>query len=187
VAAGKCKYCDNDLGEHALYCPHCLVPVAQPPRPRRPSNLTLCLGAALIFGLPCVWAISGEVKTRPAAPVTVQAAAKPTAAAPNQVESLIARCGPPDQDVSTAYNDPRPPIPFRVLTYGAQHLQFAFIPGGGTHMGDPPPYRWVLSGVLDTSSNQRITAAQAAERMSCADLSAGSASSTSAPDPEPQP
>jgi predicted RNA-binding Zn-ribbon protein involved in translation (DUF1610 family) len=178
----KCEYCGDELSENALYCPNCMVPIARPARPRRPSNLTLCLSAALVFGLPCVWAISGEVKTKPVAPATVQAASKPKATAPDAAALLISRCGPADQDVSTANNDPRPPIPFRVLTYDEQHLRFAFVPGGGAQIGDPPPYRWALSGILDMSNNERITAEQAAQRMSCVDPTAlASAAATPAP------
>jgi len=92
----------------------------------------------------------------------------PAPRAVDQAKALIQSCGAPDRDMSTANNDPRPPIPFRVLSYNSQHLQFAFVPGGGAQIGDPPPYRWALSGILDLTTNQRISLQAATERMSCA-------------------
>lgn len=171
----RCSYCDSELGPNALYCQKCLVPVALPTRRRRPGTLSLFLGVSLIFGSPCAWVIAGQIRNHlakePVSHTVVHAASLPATHAANavdQAKALIQRCGPPDKDMSTANNDPRPPIPFRVLDYTNEHLRFAFVPGGGAQIGDPPPYIWKLSGVLDTSTNQRITPAQAAEVMSCA-------------------
>lgn len=97
----------------------------------------------------------------------VHAAAVPEAPAVDQAQALIRSCGVPDRDISTANNDPRPPIPFRLLDYNNQHLRFAFVPGGGAKIGDPPPYRWALSGILDSSTNQRVSLQEAADRMGC--------------------
>lgn len=173
MPGGKCQYCGADLSENAIYCKHCLVPVVRPTPKRRPSNFTLCLSVAMIFGLPCVWAITGQVKANALATTTVQAAAKPAVPVSDPVQMLISSCGKPDQDMSTADNDPPPPIPFRVLTYAAAHLQFDFVPGPGSQMGDPSPHQWLLSGILDTSTNQQIGLADAAQRMSCVDPSIG--------------
>jgi hypothetical protein len=170
-ATGKsqCSYCGGDLGPNALYCPKCLVPVAQLAPKRRPSTLSLLLGVSLVFGGPSAWVIGGQYRSQllnasPAQTVVHAAAPQPPV---DQAEALIRGCGAPDRDVSTANNDPRPPIPFRVLDYGSQHLQFAFIPGGGAKIGDPPPYIWALSGILDSTTNQRISLQEAAGRMSC--------------------
>lgn len=171
-AAKKCLYCDGEIGPNALYCPNCMVPIAQLPRRRHPGTLSLFLCVSLLFGSPCAWVIAGQLRSRiekdVRARATVHAASIHTAKADNQAKALIRQCGPPDRDVSTAYSDPRPPIPFRVLTYSNQHLQFDFVPGGGAQIGDPPPYVWALSGILDTTTNQRITLGQATERMDCA-------------------
>ena len=169
----RCSYCDSELGSNALYCQKCLVPIALPPRRRRPGTLSLFLGVSLIFGSPCAWVIAGQIRSHLAKePISqtavVHAASLHASKAVDQAQALIQRCGPPDKDMSTANNDPRPPIPFRVLDYTNEHLRFAFVPGGGAKIGDPPPYIWTLSGILDTSTNQRITLAQAAEVMSCA-------------------
>jgi hypothetical protein len=192
-AMAQCDYCGGEIGPNALYCPNCLVPIAQPPRRRRPGTLSLFLGVTLLFGSPCAWVIAGQYRGRigkavePAA--TVHAASLHTAKAVNQAEALIRQCGPPDHDVSTAYNDPRPPIPFRAMTYSNQHLQFAFVPGGDARIGDPPPYTWTLSGILDTTTNHRLTLPEAADRMGCATsaLSRNSAAPSTASAPASDP
>lgn len=167
-----CSYCGGDLSANALYCPKCLVPIAQPARRRHPGTLSLLLGVSLVFGGPCAWVISGQYRNRilktSLSQTTVHAASIPTPRVVDQAQALIRSCGAPDRDVSTANNDPRPPIPFRMLDYGDPHLQFGFVPGGGAKIGDPPPYSWALSGVLDSATNQRISLQEAAERMSCA-------------------
>lgn len=172
-AMTQCLYCNGEIGPNALYCPNCLVPIAQPPRRRRPGTLSLCLGVSLLFGSPCAWVIAGQYRNQIGKAVrsaaVVHAASIHTVKAVNQAESLLRQCGPPDNDVSTAYNDPRPPIPFRVISYDSEHLKFAFVPGGGAKIGDPPPYVWTLSGILDTTTNQRIPLAQAAARLGCAE------------------
>lgn len=167
----SCLYCGSDVSENALYCRKCMVPIPQPPRRRRPGTLSLLLGVSLLFGSPCAWVIAGQVRSKIGKEVhaqgTVHAASLHKKRAVNQAVALIRQCGQPNRDVSTAYNNPRPPIPFRVLSYKSQHLEFAFVPGGGAKIGDPPPYVWKLSGILDTTTNQRITAAQAVEQMAC--------------------
>jgi hypothetical protein len=182
----NCRYCGSELGENALYCSKCLVPIALPTRRRRPGTLSLFLGVSLIFGSPCAWVIAGQIRSHlakePVSQTIVHAASLSATKAVDEAQALIDRCGPPDQDMSTANNDPRPPIPFRVLDYKNAHLRFAFVPGAGAKIGDPPPYIWALSGILDTTDNQRITPAQASERLSCV---APSGTTTAAATPDP--
>jgi hypothetical protein len=166
----SCAYCGLEVSANALYCPNCLVPIPQPSNHRRPGALSLLLGVSLAFGGPCVWVIGGQLRSQllvASRQSVVHAASVPRPRAVDQAEALIRSCGAPDRDISTANNDPRPPIPFRVLEYNNQHLQFAFVPGGGAKIGDPPPYRWALSGILDSSSNQRVSLQEAAVRMGC--------------------
>jgi hypothetical protein len=189
----SCCYCGSELSANALYCKKCLVPIAQPARHRRPGTLSLILGVSLIFGGPSAWVIAGQFHGQflraPLSRTTVHAASILSPVVVDQAVALIRSCGAPDRDVSTANNDPRPPIPFRVLDYNDQHLQFAFVPGGGAKIGDPPPYRWSLSGVLDSTTNQRISIQQAADRMNCAAplvaLANAAASAAPATDPSP--
>ncbi|MDE3136849.1 MAG: hypothetical protein KGL59_09755 [Acidobacteriota bacterium] len=161
------------------------MPIALPRRQRRPSTLSLFLGVSLVFGSPCAWVIAGQIRSHlakePVSQTIVHAASLSATKAVDEAQALISRCGPPDQDISTANNDPRPPIPFRVLDYKAEHLRFAFVPGAGAKIGDPPPYIWALSGILDTTTNQRITPAEAAQRMSCV-APPGATTAAAAPD-----
>jgi hypothetical protein len=68
------------------------------------------------------------------------------------------RCGRPDKDEASDYDDPRPPIPTRLITYKKAHLKFAYIPGGHTKPDDPPPYPWKMIGIIDTRTNKAVTA-----------------------------
>ena len=167
-----CRFCGSEIGANALYCPNCLVPVATPPQRRRPGTLTLFLSVSLLFGSPCVWVLAGQFRTSwvkaAVSPPAVHAASPPAPRVVDQAVALIRSCGAPDSDVSTAYNNPRPPIPFRIVDYKSAHLEFGFVPGAGAQIGDPPPYTWALSGIMDTTTHQRLTPEQAAERMSCA-------------------
>ncbi len=184
-ATNLCSYCGGGVGENALYCPKCLVPIALPVRRRQPSTAALLLGVSLIFGSPCAWVIAGQLRSQiekvGATRAVVHAAPVEQAPAVDQAEALIARCGAPERDFSTANSDPRPPIPFRVLEYAGKHLQFDFVPGGGAKIGDPPPYVWALSGILDTTTNQRVPLAAAAARMGCAASALSPAGQTAGP------
>jgi hypothetical protein len=74
----------------------------------------------------------------------------------NDAELLVNRCGNPDKVLDTSYDDPRPPIPTRLLTYRKAHLKIAFMPDAP--MGAPPPYHWKLFGLIDTRSNKAVSA-----------------------------
>jgi hypothetical protein len=65
----------------------------------------------------------------------------------NDAELLIARCGQPSKDDSTANDSPRPPIPTRMIEYRKRKLRFMFIPGGDAGISDDPPYKWKLLGI----------------------------------------
>jgi hypothetical protein len=76
----------------------------------------------------------------------------------NDAELLLFRCGKPDNDESTESDVPRPPIVTRFITYKKAHLKFAYMPGGESKVGDPPPYKWKLIGLIDTKNNQAVIA-----------------------------
>lgn len=62
---------------------------------------------------------------------------------------FLARFGPPTYDQTTAYDNPRPPIPTRWLIYRAERVKALYVPGDA-RMGDPPPYNvWKLAGFSD--------------------------------------
>jgi len=76
----------------------------------------------------------------------------------NDAELLLFRCGAADIDDSTEDDNPRPPIPTRMITYKKAHLRFAYVPGGDSRVGDPPPYKWKFVGIVDTQIEKAVTA-----------------------------
>jgi hypothetical protein len=90
----------------------------------------------------------------------------------DDADRLIARCGRPSLDDSTADDKPRPPIPSRWIEYDQQKLRFMFIPGAGAKLGDLPPYHWGLTGITDITARdpsqaRAIMPHEALERMPC--------------------
>ena len=89
----KCRYCGSELGENALYCSKCLVPIALPQRQRRPSTLSLFLGVSLIFGSPCAWVIAGQIRSHlakePVSQTIVHAASLSATKAVDEAQALI--------------------------------------------------------------------------------------------------
>jgi len=108
----------------------------------------------LIIGICLVIASVGP------SPNTEPLATATSAPALNDAELLISRCGKPNRDDSTENDNPRPPIVTRIIEYRKAHLKYAFVPGGGSKVGDPPPYKWKSIGVVDTRTNKAIPAAQ---------------------------
>jgi hypothetical protein len=90
----------------------------------------------------------------------------------NDAQLLIAHCGTPSGDGSSEYEDPRPPIPSRVIEYDSHKLRFVFLPGGDIKLGDPPPYQWKLIGITDMTAADPsqatvVSVPEAVERMPC--------------------
>ncbi len=93
-------------------------------------------------------------------------------AAMDQAELILSRCGTPTRDASTAYEQPRPPVPSRVIEYADQKLRFLLAPAEGVNLDDPPPYSWQLIGVTDMESPDEkgrvVEPPEAKARMPCA-------------------
>jgi hypothetical protein len=153
--------CGKEVASDARVCPNCGH------RLTHPFLLFIGIVIICIFFIVFIAAIfGGSNSTSTATDSTSQPA--PT----NDANSLISRCGKPDVDDSTDYDNPRPPIPSRMLTYNKAHLMFAYVPGGGAKIGDPPPYQWKAFGVIDTRTKQAIDTLPLREiltkRMPCA-------------------
>ena len=73
----------------------------------------------------------------------------------NDSELLIYRCGTPDTVLDTSEDNPRPPIPSRLLTYRKARLKLVYIPSDP--IDKPPPYHWKFMGVIDTRTNNAVT------------------------------
>ena len=93
-------------------------------------------------------------------------------AATDQAELILSRCGKPSRDESTAYEQPRPPVPSRVIEYADQKLRFLLAPAEGVNLDGPPPYPWQLIGVTDVKGpdekGRAVELPEAKERMPCA-------------------
>jgi hypothetical protein len=133
---------------------------------------TLGIVAAALLGLFILLGVVGSLapsNSTATAPSNSTATA-PTTAAGFTADLLIARCGHPSLDDSTAYDTPRPPIVSRIIEYKAKKLRFLFIQQGA--VGDPPPYQWKLMGVVDMTARDKskarvVSAEEAAARMPC--------------------
>jgi hypothetical protein len=72
----------------------------------------------------------------------------------NDADLLVYRCGQPDTEIDTSLDNPRPPIPSRLLTYRKAHLRFLYVPHDG--VDQPPPYHWKFMGIVDTRNHKGI-------------------------------
>jgi len=166
----KCE-CGNQVADNAKACPKCGHRFTSGPV----KFLAWFFGISIGFGV--LGAIIGQMgqapsSTVPSPTVTDSKGRRVPPGVTNDAELLIARCGHPSSDDSTAYDDPRPPIPSRIVEYRKHRLRFMFIPGGNAHLGDPPPYQWKLLGVTDMtaadpSQARVVTPSEAVRRMPC--------------------
>jgi hypothetical protein len=83
----------------------------------------------------------------------------------DDLSAWLSRCDPPESDVSSAYDNPRPPIVTRFLTYPSKAVRVILVPKNAS-IADPPPYsKWSLVGITDPTNDQPIRADEALRRM----------------------
>ncbi|MFH0888393.1 MAG: hypothetical protein V1871_04220 [Planctomycetota bacterium] len=71
----------------------------------------------------------------------------------DNLSSIIAKYGSPDEVDSTENDIPRPPIVTKWIIYKKQRVRFSFVPDG--KITDPPPYtRWKIFGIQDSITNE---------------------------------
>jgi hypothetical protein len=175
VALIPCKECDQQISDDAKTCPHCGKKI-------RSGAGRGCLVAILALGVIFVLFITIPFMSHNSENTTVRPGPTVSAVPPvrrkaklvasNDAEQLIARCGQPSSDDSTANDNPRPPIPSRIIEYEDQKLRFLFMPGGSSKVGDAPPYKWKLVGTTDMtaadpSQAQVVSPSEVARRMPC--------------------
>jgi hypothetical protein len=166
-----CPSCGADTGDTARFCPKCGtgLGVASPaPKKKR----TLLKVVVVLFGLFILLAIIGSLGDNHTAPTADSQRNALPLGVTDDASLLVARCGQPSSDDSTAYDNPRPPIPSRTIEYRKQKLRFLFVPGFGATMGDSPPYRWKLVGTTDMTASDPSKArvvmpSEAVTRMPC--------------------
>ena len=129
--------------------------VAPAPKPSSPTLRKLKIVVLVVLGLLVAMIALGFA----VGPEKKSADATEAAPAPSLDDAgrLIAACGKPDEEIDTSRDNPPPPIPSRMITYRKARLMFAYIPGGGAKLGDPPPYRWKYLGPKDTTTNKVVS------------------------------
>jgi len=165
-----CAACGQQTNPTAKYCGSCGAPIgASAPNVVAKKKTHGCVTAlAIAFALLVVGIFLANYG-HDGSPTTATIG---SAVATDDAELLLTRCGPPTSDDSTAYDNPRPPIPSRTIEYSKQKLRFLFIPGDGAKVDDPPPYRWHVVGVTDMmaadpSQARVVSAPEAVKRMPC--------------------
>lgn len=158
MALHPCIECKAEISTDARICPHC---------GKKQGSGGCATGCLSIFVLLVFFLLIGTWATNKSA----NAPAPNTTQAPDGSELLIASCGAPSSDDSTALDNPRPPIPTRIVEYKAKKLRFLFIPDGAK-LGEPPPYRWKLVGITDMTARdpskaKTVSPEEAAVRMPC--------------------
>jgi hypothetical protein len=139
-----------------------------PPKPQPTATQTAqgcgCLlvvfvGLAIGLGL-CTSSNKPTASTTPLPPVQFGVG--------DDAAAWLSRCDPPESDTTTAYDNPRPPIVTRSLSYSSKGVRILLVPKD-VSMGTPPPYSaWKLMGVTDPSNNQPIEPSEALRRMGSA-------------------
>jgi len=154
MALRPCKECGNEISTDAKICPHC----------GKRTGMSKSSGCLLIFALIILVLIilakiadvGNEPSTSHQTPIT-----QPS----DDAALLLSRCGKPDADDSTAYDNPRPPIPTRWLEYRKAHVKALFIPSGATDA--PPPYQWKSIGATDPRTRKPLSPEEAFKRLPC--------------------
>jgi len=74
----------------------------------------------------------------------------------DDLENIISKYGRPDTYDSTEYDNPRPPIVTKWISYKKQGVTFFFVPDA--KLGDAPPYKgWKLMGATDPILNKALS------------------------------
>jgi hypothetical protein len=161
-----CPNCGAAFSAASQFCSSCgkpllagVVPTGASTAVKRGPSAGKKLGVTLIIGFAflVLMAIIGSNIKPPG----------PSSTIGDDAELIISRCGKPDIDDSTAYDNPRPLVPTRLLEYKEQSIRFSFIPGGNTSANDPPPYHWKILGTQDTVTDEPLDVAIAKRRMPC--------------------
>lgn len=83
----------------------------------------------------------------------------------NDLGKFIKTYGKPDNDDSTAYDKPRPPIVTRSITYYKADVKVISVVDA--KMDQPPPYkRWKIIGFTDSNSRTKLSADETKKRLS---------------------
>jgi len=163
-----CTKCGADAS-NANFCPKCGASIlAIVPTTEKKKGMGCFAGGCLVSVIAMFSLILLGALLKDSHPT--ESTTSTPATASDDAALLLSRCGAPSSDDSTAYDDPRPPIPSRIIEFSAKRLRFMFIPSG--KLGDPPPYKWKLIGIadmaaIDPSKARVVQPDEAIRRMPC--------------------
>jgi hypothetical protein len=143
----NCTTCQHGLTGTAAFCPHC---GSNPREPVRFSYIGSIVFALLTFLIILVWWASLQVPPiKNSLPVPQQP--------PDEVATLIARCGSPDSD---RVGIPGQPNMARSLTYRKAHVLLVYLKASADS-------GWKLQSMLDERTLKALPLARAASRLPC--------------------
>lgn len=86
--------------------------------------------------------------------------ARPTPKPHDDLSLFISKYGPPDSEISSEDEVPRPPFVSRQLIYERENLRVVYL--ADAPMGSPPPYeKWKLMGFQNHKTDEVIEPAEA--------------------------
>lgn len=161
-AVAFCRQCGAEIADDSAFCARCGCSTSlRSSTPKKTTNTSTNVKVLLWLLVILLALIVFNAATNPSGGLGTSSSGSvvpPSSLGRDDAELLISRCGNPDVDDSTAYDNPRPPIPTRMVTYKKAHLRFAYIPRD-SQPGKPPPYRWKMLGIVDTRNESAVTAA----------------------------
>ncbi len=125
---------------------------------RRRVFSTVTRGGVIMVGIVItLWAVGSLVRSnRPDSGGFV--------AVHDDLSLFLSKYGPPDKEVSTERDDPRPPIVTRWLDYNAERVRAVYYPD--VPVGTPPPYStWKLMGFMDPTTNTALSPDEVVHRL----------------------
>jgi hypothetical protein len=136
------------------------------PDPASPAQMLqgclVLLGTLFFLGISVAMCRSDSEKPEAVAPQSAIPFGKGDDAA-----AWLSRCAPPEQETSTAYDDPRPPIVTRFLDYPSKGVRVILVPIAPAD-SSPPYEKWRLMGLTDPATDQPIDPKEARRRMGAA-------------------
>ncbi len=153
MALINCRECNSQISSKAETCPSCGV--RRRYEKKRTTITAYFFGS--IFIVFVIYAVIGSISEQTHNSRTVSAVV-------DDLTLLISKYGPPDTDESTAYDNPRPPIVTRIITYKKQNLSAAYVVDA--LVGEPPPYKkWKLIGFQYAKSKAVMKPQEAFNRL----------------------
>jgi len=120
-----------------------------------------CCGGVIFLAMPRT--PSEQAAAPPSSSTAKQEKQQPAADDRDDLTHFVARYGEPDEDRTSAYDNPRPLIPSRILTYKSERVRALYVPKNAE--GNPKSWLWKLAGFTDPVAEVAITPEEVVRRM----------------------